>query len=152
MKKIKLLGLVILTCCSLALTGQEKGMSVSKEKVNGDRPFIVHDRSSKVSRVDIRKDLKGVESIIQIEAVNASGGSNLASSSRALGSAVISSVNIVSGSYNQTRELSRTARGMSLQLLDVVYPCRIRINVTDQHAEIEIKEPGFWKISLGLTN
>ncbi len=153
MKALKLFIALVLTFSGVVVIAQEKTEKAGKsEKVRAEKPFIIHDRSNKVSRVDVRKDSKGVENIIQIDATNASGGVSLASTNVSLSPAVINSVNVVMGNYNQTRELSKTARGMSMQLLDVVFPCRIRINVSDQNVDIEIKEPGFWKVSLGLTN
>ncbi len=143
----------ILTCSSLSLIAQENTEpSGKKEKVRAEKPYIIHDRSNKVSRVEVRKDLKATDNIIQIDATNASGGANLASSSSSLAAAIISNVNVISGNYNQIRQMSKSARGMTLQLLDVVYPCRVRINIADQYADVEFKEPGFWKISLGLIN
>lgn len=153
MKSIKLFFTALITFSCLSVAAQDKAEKPEKkEKIKVEKPYMVHDRSSKVNRVDIRKDLKGVENVIQIDATNASGGANLASTDKSLATAAISSVNVISGNYNQTRELAKTARGMSMQLLDVVFPCRIRVNISDQYADIEIKEPGFWKISLGITN
>lgn len=51
-----------------------------------------------------------------------------------------------------TREISKTSRGMSMQLLDVVFPLRVRVTITDQFPDFEIKEAGFWKVSVGLIN
>lgn len=70
----------------------------------------------------------------------------------ALPPAVIGNVNIVNGSYDQTRELSRTPRGISLQLLDVVFPCRVRLTISDQFVDAEIKEAGFWKVAIAFAN
>ncbi len=145
MKALTLITTVFLSLSSLALVAQEK-------KVKVEKPFIVHDKTSKISRVDIRKDTKGAENIIQIDATNASGGANMASRSMGLASAEITSVNIINGSYNMTREISKTSRGMSMQLLDVVFPLRVRVTITDQFLDFEIKEAGFWKVSVGLIN
>jgi len=87
---------------SLTLFAQEK-------KVKVEKPFIVHDKTSKISRVDIRKDAKEAENVIQIDATNASGGANIASRSMGLASAEITSINIINGSYNMTREIPKPA-------------------------------------------
>lgn len=123
-----------------------------EKKVRVEKPYTVHDKTSKVSRVDIRKDEKGAQNIIQIDATNSSGGANMATRSMGMASAEISNVNVISGSYNMTREVSKTSRGMSMQLLDVVFPCRVRVTITDQFIDFEIKEPGFWKVAIGLIN
>ena len=145
MKSLKLLTVFFLAFSTLTLVAQEK-------KVKVERPYLVHDKTSKISRVDIRKDMKGAENVIQIDATNASGGANMASRTMGLASAEITSINIINGSYNMTREISKTSRGMSMQLLDVVFPCRIRVSITDQFLDFEIKEAGFWKVSVGLIN
>jgi hypothetical protein len=35
--------------------------------------------------------------------------------------------------------------------MDVVYPLRLRITISNQVLDVEMKEAGFWKISVGLT-
>lgn len=125
---------------------------MAQERVREERPYIVHDKTNKITRVEVRKDVKGTQNVIQISASNASGGANIATRSAALAAAEITSVNIITGSYNQTREISKTSRGMSLELLDVVFPCRVRVTITDQVLDIEIKEPGYWKVTVGMVN
>ena len=66
--------------------------------------------------------------------------------------AEITNVNIVNGSYDQTRPVSKSARGMSMQLFDVTFPCRLRITISDQFVDVEVKEPGFWKVAIALAN
>jgi hypothetical protein len=144
MKASKCLLAVILTLSSFSLLAQEK--------VRAEKLFIVHDKTSKISRVEVRKDVKGAQNVIQIDATNASGGANMASRSMALASAEITGINIITGSFNMTREISKTSRGMSMQLLDVVFPCRVRISITDQFLDVEIKEAGFWKVTVALIN
>lgn len=145
MKSLKFFIAIFLALNSFALIAQEK-------KVRAEKPFVVHDKTSKISRVDIRKDTKGVDNVIQIDATNASGGANMASSAMGLAAADITAVSIINGSYNQTRQVSKTSRGMSIQLLDVAFPCRVRITISDQFLDVEIKEAGFWKVAVGLIN
>ena len=143
----------MLACFSLAVFAQDKSENTEKKgKAKPEKPYIVHDKSFKVVRVDVRKDLKGEENVIQIDASNASGGTGMLSTQTTLAPAVITNVNIVTGAYNQTRELAKTSRGMTLQLLDVRFPCRVRITVSDQFVDVEVKEPGFWKVAIGLAN
>jgi hypothetical protein len=35
--------------------------------------------------------------------------------------------------------------------MDVVFPVRLRITISNQNLDVEIKEAGFWKIAVGLT-
>lgn len=153
MKTFKIAITLILVCSSFAVFAQETAEKPEKEKkIKAEKPYTVYDKSFKVTRVDVRKDLKGAENVIQIDASNSAGGTGILSTQAVLPPAVISNVNIVNGSYNQTRELGKTARGMSLQLLDVVFPCRVRINIADQFVDVEIKEKGFWKVAIVMAN
>jgi hypothetical protein len=35
--------------------------------------------------------------------------------------------------------------------MDVIYPVRLRMTISNQILDVEIKEAGFWKIAVGLT-
>jgi len=39
-----------------------------------------------------------------------------------------------------------------MQLFDVTFPCRLRITISDQFVDVEVKEPGFWKVAIALAN
>lgn len=123
----------------------------AQDKTKAEKPFVIYEKTNKISRADIRKDNRGTENIIQIDATNASGGAGMMTRAP-LPPAEITGVTLVSGSYNMTRQLAKSGRGMSMQLLDVVFPCRVRVTVSEQIFDFEIKETGFWKVSLGLIN
>lgn len=142
MKAFKFFVIASITMFSMGLAAQPK---VKAEKV-----FIVHERGPYMTKVDVRKDSRGTENIVQIEALNASGGTALIRGG-ILPGADISSVLATQGSYNLTRVVSQSGRGMSLQLLDVIFPVRLRITVSDQILDLELKETGFWKVSVGMT-
>lgn len=144
MKRVKYFLAILVALNSFAVSAQEK--------VKAEKPFVVHDKTSKISRVDIRRDTKGTQNIIQIDATNSSGGANMASSSMGMAAADITGFNVINGSYNMTRQVSKSSRGMSVQLLDVIFPCRVRVTISDQFLDVEIKEPGFWKVVVGLIN
>lgn len=153
---MNILKLVLVLLLSISFAGSYAQDTIvkdqKKEKVKAVKAFTVHDKSFKVTRVDVRKDVKGAENVIQIDATNSAGGTGLLATQGALPPAVITNINIVNGSFNQTRELSKTPRGMSLQLLDVVFPCRVRLTISDQFIDVEIKEAGFWKVAIALAN
>jgi hypothetical protein len=54
------------------------------------------------------------------------------------------------GSYNKIQEVSKSGRGETVQLHQVVFPLRVRITISNQILEVEIREEGFWKISVGM--
>ena len=120
----------------------------SKAKV---RPYTVFEKGSYMTKVDVRKDARGTENIVQIEALNASGGVGLASGPAFRGAA-IGEVIATQGNYNIVRQISKTGRGQSVQLMDVVYPVRLRVLISGEYLDVEIKEPGFWKVIVAMTN
>ncbi|MES3016907.1 MAG: hypothetical protein V4721_03965 [Bacteroidota bacterium] len=152
MKTFKLLLSLILMSSTLCVFAQDVEKPGKKEKVKAEKPFTVYDKSFRVTRVDVRKDTKGAENVIQIDAANAAGGTAMMSTQTLLPPATISNIVIVTGNYNQTRELGKTPRGVSLQLLDVVFPFRARLTISDQYVDVEIREAGFWKIGVALAN
>lgn len=126
-------------------------LSVSAQKApEVEKPFTVYEKGMLMTKVDVRKELRGTENIIQIEALNVSGGTALVRGS-VLPGAEINEVLATQGSYNMTRQLTKTGRGETLQIMDVVYPVRLRIVISQQILDVEIKEEGFWKITVGLS-
>ena len=103
-----------------------------------------------MTKVSVRKELRGTENIVQIEVLNASGGTALVRGP-VLPGAEINEVIPTQGSFNLTRQISKSGRGETIQLMDVIFPLRLRINISGQFLEVEIKEAGFWKIAVGLT-
>ncbi len=140
--------MVFLFFSTIAIAQDTKSV---KDKKKVEKAYVIHEKSDKISRVDIRKDSRMTENIIQIDATNASGGAGMLSSAP-LPPAEITGIALLSGSYNMTRELAKSGRGMSIQLLDVVFPCRVRLTVSEQAFDFEIKEAGTWKVTLGLLN
>ena len=126
-------------------------LSVSAQKApEVEKPFTVYEKGMLMTKVDVRKELRGTENIIQIEALNVSGGTALVRGPLLPG-AEINEVLATQGSYNMTRQLTKTGRGETLQIMDVVYPVRLRIVISQQILDVEIKEEGFWKITVGLS-
>ena len=133
-------GLILYSACPL--NAQTKG----KEK-----PYAVLVKGSYMSKVDVRKDNRGTENIVQIEALNASGGVALVSGPVFRG-AEIGDIVATQGSYNTIRQITKSGRGQSVQLMDVVFPVRLRILISGEYLDVEIKEAGFWKIVVAMTN
>lgn len=138
----KLLIIVVMSTLMLGVSAQNTP--------EADKPFTVYEKGMLITKVDVRKELRGTENIIQIEALNVSGGTALVRGP-VLPGAEITEVVSTQGSYNMTRQLSKTGRGETLQIMDVVYPVRLRIVISQQILDVEIKEEGFWKIAVGLS-
>jgi hypothetical protein len=132
------------------------GLSLSVQAQKKERPekpvkqFTIYEKGQYMTKVDVRKEIRGTENIVQIDALNVSGGSALIRG-EVLPGAEISQVLATAGNYNLTRQISKSGRGESIQLMDVVFPVRLRITISNEILDVEIKEAGFWKISVGLT-
>lgn len=139
MNIFKILILSILAFSSIRVLAQSKAES----------PYIIHERGSHMTQVSIIKDLRGKENTIQIAALNVSGGIGRVAGPDMPG-ADITEVLATKGSFNSIREVSKTGRGESVQLVNVVFPIRVRITISGENLEVEIREEGTWKISVGL--
>ena len=145
MKIFKFLAFTMFVCFSVSVCAQKK---VKPEKP--ERQFTIYERGPYITKIDVRKEIRGTENIVQIDALNVSGGSALIRGA-ILPGAEISQVLATLGNYNLTRQISRSGRGESIQLMDVVFPVRLRMTISNQILDVEIKEAGFWKIAVGLT-
>lgn len=123
-------------------------MAQPKEKI--EKPYHIYEKGQSMNRVIVRKELRGTENIVQIEVMNASGGTALVRGA-ILAGAEINEVVSTQGSFSTKRQITKSGRGETIQLQDVVFPVRLRVNISGQFLEVEIKEAGFWKIAVGLT-
>jgi hypothetical protein len=126
------------------------GVCTSSSSLGQD--VIIYERGAKVSRADIRRDETSKEPIIEIEALNISGGSiSLSKRNPVLPPAEISSIISINGSYVLSRDMRKSGRGVVVQLLNVVYPYRTRLTISEQILEFELRQPGYWKILIGIS-
>ena len=144
-KIFKFLSIAMMVCLSLSVHAQKKARPEKPVK-----QFTIYEKGQYMTKVDVRKELRGTENSVQIDALNVSGGSGLIRG-QVLPGAEISQVLAIVGNYNLTRQISKSQRGESIQLMDVVYPLRLRMIISNQVLDVEIKEAGFWKIAVGLT-
>ncbi len=145
MKIFKFLSIALILGLSLSVQAQKKERPEKPVK-----QFTIYEKGQYMTKVDVRKEIRGTENIVQIDALNVSGGSALIRG-EVLPGAEISQVLATVGNYNLTRQISKSGRGESIQLMDVVFPVRLRITISNQNLDVEIKEAGFWKIAVGLT-
>ncbi|GEM_PF-3560310 len=145
MKIFKFLSVAVIVCLTLSVQAQKKERPEKPVK-----QFTIYEKGQYMTKVDVRKELRGTENSVQIDALNVSGGSGLIRG-QVLPGAEISQVLAIVGNYNLTRQISKSQRGESIQLMDVVFPLRLRMTISDQVLDVEIKEAGFWKIAVGLT-
>lgn len=114
-----------------------------------ERPFTIHEKSQFISKSEIKKAVKGTGNSIQIEVSNISGGTGTFRG-EILPPAEISSIDVLRGSYPQKTNVVKNGRGQKIQLNEVIYPFRARFTINGELFDVEITEPGSWKINLVL--
>ncbi len=153
MKKLNIVLIIFICLFSFSAIGQDKLVVTNKDKAKpakAERQFSIIEKGALISKASFRKDNKASGNVIEIEAFNTSGGS-VSGLSALLAPATISDITSLAGNYLSTRDVSKSGRGVVMQLLDVTFPYRGRINVSGQVLEFEISEPGFWRISLAVS-
>ena len=151
--KLSFLALILIS--SLGVFAQDATMadnSRRKKDEKAAKPFTIFEKGSKVTRATIMKDAKGTGNIIIIEAQNVTGGSILMGRDQpVLPPPDLTHIESMNGSYGTTRIIAKTGRSLVVQLQEVVFPYRGRMTISEQVVDFEIKEPGFWKVNIGLT-
>ena len=141
MKNLKIILIILFAFTAFAVKAQPKPKA--------EKPYTILERGQHMTRLSVIKDMRGKENTVQIEALNASGGTPRIEGPEMLG-ADITDVLATVGSYNKMQEVSKSGRGETIQLQQVVFPLKVRITISQQILEIEIREEGFWKISVGM--
>lgn len=121
----------------------------AQPKPKAERPYTILERGQHMTRLNIIKDVRAKENTVQIEAVNASGGTLRVQGPEMLG-ADITDVLATLGNYNKIQEISKSGRGETIQLQQVVFPLKVRITISNQVLEVMFREEGFWKITVGM--
>lgn len=140
MKKLAylIIGLII---CSVADVNAQV-----KQKV---RPYTVLEKGRYINKLNIIKDSRRKINTVQIEAIILSGGiARLAGDD--MPGAEISEVVAFAGSFNALRKVSKSGRGETIQLTQVEFPLKLRMNISGEVLEVELKEEGYWTISVAI--
>ena len=114
-----------------------------------EKPYIIHHRTNHFTQIEIEKKKSGLNNTITIELGSTSGGTNSLSRGE-IPKPVITNIQIKTGSYLQSQEMSQGDRISSKTLVNVTFPFRAVYYVGDQETEIEILEPGNWLLKLRL--
>ena len=121
----------------------------AQPKEKAQAAYTIFERGRLMTRVNIIKDIRAKGNSVQIEVLNVSGGTARVQGPDMLG-AEITDVLATVGNYNRIQEISKTGRGHTTQLQEVFFPLRLRITISNQILEVELKDSGFWKISVGM--
>ena len=128
-----------------------------------ESPYTIFERGQHMTKVSIVKNLRGKGNTVQIDANNLTGGTARIVGSEVAGKdyqsgyieampgAEITEVVAFMGSYNTLRKVTKSGRGETIQLTQVVFPLKARLTILNEVLEVLIREEGYWKISVGMT-
>ncbi len=117
-----------------------------------EKPFIVHESSSEVSKIDVRLTGKAetYNSLI-VKVTNTTGGT-ISQFSVVMPPPELTDISIQSGSFRSKENLFISNKGIAIRLVDTTYPFRARFQIGTQFADVEILEKGSWTIDILLRN
>ena len=117
-----------------------------------ERPFLVHNQSSQISRIEVRKSTEEDLNSISVELVN-SGGSLPAFGASSLGQkSILTDVTLLSGKYMKKVNSNDGTKVASFKLLEVEFPIKARYRLGIHEFTVEILEEGDWVIEAFLNN
>ncbi|MES3016501.1 MAG: hypothetical protein V4721_01930 [Bacteroidota bacterium] len=146
MKNFKLVLLLAIILSGFNMQAQEKVKPPKAEK-----QYIIHERARQITRLEFWKDPRATANIVVIQTQSVTGGSATLLSGD-VPTVEITSMEVVVGGYGTKREISRTGRAVLLELGNVAFPIRLRLTLADRPVlEFELKEPGTWNVSAGVT-
>jgi hypothetical protein len=122
-----------------------------KDKYAGafSRPFIIHNRTNHIVRLDVRK-VKGASNSIQIELSSTSSGIPRLDGGGVSPKPEITEILVAEGIYGQIQHVSSTAKGSIKKLIEVRFPFRAKIRMGTQEVDLEFREAGSWNTIIGL--
>jgi len=104
---------------------------------NYEKPFIIHQKSSYFSTIDVRKYSNSKDNSITFNISSATPGV----------STQISDIVAYKGAYGRAQDGASTAMGSTKRLMDVTFPIRITVRIGSQDMDLEIDEPGAWTVT-----
>jgi len=117
-----------------------------------ERPYFIHNQSSQISRIEIRKSTEEDLNSISVELVN-SGGSLPAFGASSLGQkALLTEVTTLSGKFIKKVNSNDGTKVASFKLSEVEFPFKARYKLGIHEFIVEIMEEGDWVIEAFLNN
>jgi hypothetical protein len=114
-----------------------------------EKPYIIHNRTNHFSMIEIKKNKSGLENNITIELGSTSGGAKSITRG-SIPKPELTDIRIRKGSFLQSQSMNQGERISSRTLVKVTFPFHAIYYVGNQETEIEILEPGNWRIILRL--
>ena len=117
-----------------------------------ERPFQIHNQSSQIERIEVRKSTDEDLNSISVELLN-SGGSLPAFGASSLGQkTILTDVTLLSGKFLKKVNSNDGTKVASFKLLEVEFPFKARYKIGIYEITIEIMEEGDWVIEAFLNN
>jgi hypothetical protein len=116
-----------------------------------EKPYIIHSRSYKVIKVAITKNPKDKGNVIIVEVQNTTGGT-VSLNSGFQPKPELTDLTLQKGNYGIINKALSGPKSTTRQLSQVDFPFRATFKFGDQEADIEIDEPGYWKIFVNINN
>lgn len=113
------------------------------------RPYTILEKGRFINKLSIIKDSRRKDHTVQIEAITVSGGIARLAGDDMPGAEIIDVV-AFTGSFNSLRKISKSGRGETIQLTEVGFPLKLRMNISGEVLEVVLKEEGYWIISAAL--
>jgi len=117
-----------------------------------ERPFIIHNQSSQISRIEIRKSTEEDLNSISVELVNSGGNLPAFGASSLVQKTILTDITILSGKFEKKVNNNDGTKVASLKLLEVEFPFKARYKLGIHEFIIEIMEEGDWVIEAFLNN
>ena len=116
-----------------------------------EKPYIIYSRSIRIIKIDISRNLKEKNNAIIIEVQNTTGGA-VGISSGPQPKPELTDLTLEKGNYGLINKSLSGPKSTTRQLSQVDFPFRALFKFGDQEADIEISEPGYWKIFVNMNN
>ncbi|SDM72706.1 MORN repeat-containing protein [Daejeonella rubra] len=117
-----------------------------------ERPFFIHNQSSQISRIEVRKSTEEDLNSISVDLVNSSGSLPAFGASSLGQKTILTDVTILSGTFVKKVNSNDGTKVASLKLLEVEFPFKARYKLGIHELTVEIMEAGDWVIEAFLNN
>jgi hypothetical protein len=116
-----------------------------------EKPYIIHSRSIRIIKIDISRNVREKNNAIIVEVQNTTGGT-VGINTGPQPKPELTDLTLEKGNYGLINKALSGPKSTTRQLSQVDFPFRALFKFGDQEADIEIFEPGYWKIFVNMNN
>ncbi|TAL51036.1 MAG: hypothetical protein EPN92_01070, partial [Chitinophagaceae bacterium] len=113
-----------------------------------ERPWLVYSKTGSIRDVEVDYTPDQVRRI-KIIITNTSGGAST-SSGFSVPRYTVDNVQVLKGNYERMTSLESHLKSTETSLMDVVFPLRVKLNMTREEVEIEFFEPGSYTVNISI--